>query len=120
MFLLWTWRLKNIGCFWISKYNTHQHGKQCNKDLNSRYHILTMLLKVGSMLNDVFNIHENPSLLLHLTHNMHKVSKLSIWLVYYFRLQPCSRVLQWFKDSELQTAVSGASAHRQNSVLYWQ
>ena len=78
------------------------------------------VLKVGRMLNDMFNFNENSSFLLHRTHNLHKIAKLSIRLVYYFRLQPCSRVLHLLKDSELQSALSGANAHRQNSVLYWQ
>jgi hypothetical protein len=50
------------------------------------------------------------------THSVHKLSKLSIWLVYYFRLQLCSRVLHWMKDSELQTALSGAAPS--NRILF--
>jgi len=101
-------------------YNTHQHGHQCKKAFKFKVLHSDFVLKVGCMVNDVFKFNEYLCFLLHRTHSLHNISKFSIWLVYYFRLQPCSRVLHWLKDSELQIALSGASAHRPNSVLYWQ
>jgi hypothetical protein len=80
MFFFTGFKNQKVRYSWIVTYNVRQQIDNGTTSFDIKQSpILIVLLKARSILNGVFNVHDNTFLLLKITSDAPQISELSVW-----------------------------------------